>query len=364
MADPMNLSPALAGLTPQIWDDQFFREYIRENQFMSLMGSDEAAVIQLKDDLQRRPGDRVTFAFVNRLIGAGVRGHQVLRGNEEILNDRSMTIQVLPIRHAVAIDKWTAQQSAIDKRQAAKFGLKNWMMELMRTDIINAMMSVAPNVTYAQATATQRDAWLANNADRILFGNRRSYTAGTAATSMANLTATQGRMTAATISLARRMARSAHPRIRPYRMMNGSEWFVAYLNQYAFRDLREDPKYQQDLQFAMERGKDNPLFAGGDLVYDGVIIKEEVEFPVMTGAGGGGTDVAQSVLLGAQSLGCAWAQRTQTTEDSYDYAWENGVGIEEIRGIDKLRFGKGVNDFDNLVDHGVFTMFNAVPADA
>ena len=61
------------------------------------MGADEAAVIQLKDDLERRPGDRVTFAFVGRLIGAGVRGHQVLRGNEEILNDRSMTIQVTPI---------------------------------------------------------------------------------------------------------------------------------------------------------------------------------------------------------------------------------------------------------------------------
>lgn len=364
MPDPMNLSPANAGLTPQIWDDQFFAEYVRENQFSILMGADEAAVIQLKEDLQRRPGDRVTFAFVGRLVGAGVRGHQVLRGNEEILNDRSMVVQVQPIRHAVAIDKWTAQQSAIDKRQAARAGLKNWEVELMRADIISAFLSVANNTTYAQATPAQRDAWLANNGDRALFGSTRAYTAGTAATSMANLTATQGRMTKRTLELAKRMARMAHPRIRPYRTKDGVEWFLAYLNPLAFRDLRNDPEYRADMQWAMERGKDNPLFSGGDLITDGIIVKEEPEFPILTGAGGGGADVVQSVLLGAQAVGCAWAQRPKTTEDTYDYGWENGVGIEEIRGISKLQFGKGTNDQDQLVDHGVFTMFNSAPPDA
>ena len=248
-------------------------------------------------------------------------------------------------------------------------------MELFRSDIINSMMSVAPNITFAQATVAQRDAWVANNSDRILFGDKRAYTAGTAATSLANLgtpvpatgnlpATVTGRMTRSTLELAKRMARSAHPRIRPYRTKQGVEWFIAYLHPLAFRDLRNDPSFRQDLQFAMERGKDNPLFAGGDLLSDGIIIKEDVEFQTLTGAGANGTDVAQSVLLGAQALGCAWAQRTQTTEDAYDYGWENGVGIEEIRGIDKLRFGRGANDQDNLVDHGVFTMFSAVPADA
>jgi N4-gp56 family major capsid protein len=376
MADPMNLSPALAGLTPQIWDDNFFREYVRENQFASLMGADEAAVIQLKDDLERRRGDRVTFAFVGRLNGAGVRGHQVLRGNEEILNDRSMTIAVQPIRHAVAIDDWTAQQSVINKREAAKFALKDWIMELMRSDIINAFMSVATNVTFAQATPAQRDAWVQNNADRILFGGLRANTAGTAAASMANLTnagppagaapGTLGtsRMTKRMLELAKRQARAAHPRIRPYRTRNGVDTYVAYLHPLAFRDLRDDPEFRTDLQFAMERGKDNPLFTGGDLLTDGIVVKEEPEFATLTGAGGGGVDVAQSVLLGAQALGCAWAQRTVTKTDDYDYGFEHGVAVQEIRGIDKLRFGKGANDQDNLVDHGVFTMFSAIPADA
>ena len=51
MADPMNLSPANPGLTPQIWDDKFFAEYIRENQFLPLMGADESR----RHPAKRRP---------------------------------------------------------------------------------------------------------------------------------------------------------------------------------------------------------------------------------------------------------------------------------------------------------------------
>lgn len=364
MADPMNLSPSNVGLTPQIWDDRFFAEYIRKNQFAKLMGSNEEAVIQLKDDLERRPGDRVTFAFVGRLTGAGVRGHQVLRGNEEILNDRSMGVIINPIRHAVAIDKWTAQQSAINKRNAAKVALKNWSIELMRADTITSLLAIAPQITYGAGTATQQNAWVSNNADRVMFGNTLSNTTGVGSTSLLNVSAAVGRMSKSVLETAKRQARMAHPRIRPYMDKDGTEWFVAFLHPYAFRDLRNDPSYRTDMQFALERGKGNPLFSGGDLITDGIIVKEEPDMPLLTGVGTGGVNVAQCVMLGAQAIGMAWAQRTQTTEDSYDYKWENGVGIEEIRGIDKLRFGTGPNDQDNLKDHGVYTMFVAAPPDA
>ena len=33
MADPMNLSPANPGLTPQIWDDMFFAELFAKTNF-------------------------------------------------------------------------------------------------------------------------------------------------------------------------------------------------------------------------------------------------------------------------------------------------------------------------------------------
>lgn len=363
MADPMNISPANPGLTPQQWDSEFYSEYVRENQFFPLMGTDENAIIQVKEDLARRPGDRITFAFVGRLVGAGVRGSQVLRGNEEILNDRSMVVRIIPIRHAVAIDKWQAKKSAIDKRQAARAALKNWAVELMRGDTIQAMFSVN-GVPYPVATAAQRDLWLTDNSDRVLIGDKRSNTTTTMATSLANLSATSGKMTRRTLELAKRMARAANPRIRPLRTRKGSDSFAVYLHPLAFRDLRNDPEMREDLRMAAERGADNPLWSGGDLMVDGMVIKEEPEFISLPGPTAG-VKVAQGVLLGAQALGYAVAQRTESTEDVYDYGWENGVGVEEIRGIEKLQFGKSPTaDTGNLVDHGVVTMFSSVTDDA
>ena len=363
MADPMNLSPANPGLTPQQWDSDFYAEYVRENQFFPLMGTDENAIIQVKEDLARRPGDRITFAFVGRLVGAGVRGHQVLRGNEEILNDRSMVVKILPIRHAVAIDKWTAKKSAYDKRQAARAALKNWAVDLMRSDTITAMLSVN-GVPYTVATEAQKNLWLTDNSDRVLIGDKRGNTASTMATSLANLSATSGKMTRRTLELAKRMARAASPRIRPLRTRKGSDSFAVYLHPLQFRDLRNDPEMREDLRMAAERGADNPLWSGGDLIVDGMVVKEEPEF-VSLPAATGGVKVAQGVLLGAQALGYAVAQRTESTEDVYDYGWENGVGVEEIRGLEKLQFGKSAtSDTGNLVDHGVVTMFSSVADDA
>ena len=70
----MALTTARAGLTPQLWDDDFFIEYVRSNRFKRYMGTDENSIIHLKEDLTKKKGDRITFAAVNKLTGAGVTG--------------------------------------------------------------------------------------------------------------------------------------------------------------------------------------------------------------------------------------------------------------------------------------------------
>src|SRR5687767_10277347 len=110
----MSNTTARAGLTPQLWDDQFFMAYVRENRFKRYMGTDENAIIQLKEDLTKKNGESVTFALVNELTGAGVTGNQTLEGNEEGLDTRSHAVSVAPLRHAVAISNWDEQKSAID----------------------------------------------------------------------------------------------------------------------------------------------------------------------------------------------------------------------------------------------------------
>ena len=122
---------------------------------------------------------------------------------------------------------------------------------------------------------------------------------------------------------------------------------------------------QAKLQYAAERGKDNPLFTGGDIIHDGVIVREVPELPVISGVGASSIDVGQAMLCGAQALGVAWAERTKTTTNVRDYGFMAGTGLQEIRGIGKLRFGTdGTTDKTAPKDQGMVTLFTSSVADS
>jgi N4-gp56 family major capsid protein len=373
MAD-MNVTPARGGLAPQIWDKLFFAEYIRANRFRKYMGTDENSLIQVKDSLTTKNGDTITFAAVRRLVGAGVTGNTVLEGNEEILDQRSMKLTVAPIRHAVAVSEWDEQKSTIELRDMAKTSLKNWSMEKLRSDIIISLSSMGTingvTIPYATATATQRNLWLASNSDRVRFGAAAAnYSGGVLATALLTIDPVADKMTGAFLSLCKRQAQTASPHIRPISTVdtNDEEWFVAFLPSLVFRDFRNDPPVLAANTQARPRETkwmDNPMFAGGDLVWDGIIVREIPELPVLSGTGTAGADAAMSFLCGAQAIGAGWAQRSKTTTNVRDYGYFNGVGVQEIRAIGKLEFGRDpASDVGTLVDQGIFTMFTSAQAD-
>lgn len=375
---------ARAGLTPQQWDDQFFTEYVRANRFKPYMGTNEFSMIHMKEDLTRKPGDKITFAAA-RSLGGGVTGNQVLEGNETELDTRSKTVTVAPLRNAVIVTEWDEQKSAIDLRDAGKSALKVWAMEKMREDVITALKSI-PNsagvmVPYETATAAERNAWLVANADRVQFGALISNaSSGVMATALATVDATDDKLTASLVSMIKRRAQTARPRMTPIRVNGDEEWYVLFANPMSFRDLSQDATIVANRREALERGKSNPLFTSGDIIHDGVIVREipEMGLPfaasatsvgqvggILADVGAGGTvDVGFNFLCGAQALGMGWARRLKSTTDVRDYGFRNGVGVMEVRGIEKLMFGTGANDTDTLVQNGVFTLFTSAQPDA
>jgi N4-gp56 family major capsid protein len=369
MAD-MNVTPARQGLTPLVWDSDFFTEYVRKNQFARYMGTTMGAMIQVREDLTRKAGDTVVFPTVRRLVGAGVSGNTVLEGNEEILNARSLNLVVSAFRHAVAVSDWDEQKSVIDLREAAREALMVWELEKMRNDIITSLEAITADnnvqVSYAAATAGQRNTWMVNNADRVLFGASKSNAvSGVMATALLTVDNTADKMTAAIVTLAKRIARTASPRIRPISVNDDEEWFVMFMPSLPFRDLMQDPVIINTLQYAWDRGRDNPLFTAGDILYNGVIIREVPEMPIIAGAGTGGIDVAMSALCGAQALGVAWAQRMKSTTNVRDYGYFHGVGLQEMRGVGKLRWGVDPTvDTTKPVDAGVVSVFTSAVPDA
>ena len=134
-------------------------------------------------------------------------GNVILEGNEEVINACPLVVVVGVIRHAVAVSDWDEQKSVIDLLSAGRQVLMNWAKNKLRADIIVSLGSITADgniiIPYAAATAAQRNTWMVNNADRVLFGHlKANAVSGVYATALQTLTATADKMTAAIVTLA------------------------------------------------------------------------------------------------------------------------------------------------------------------
>jgi hypothetical protein len=168
----------------------------------------------------------------------------------------------------------------------------------------------------------------------------------------------------------KRMAQAASPKVMPVMLKEmDQEWYVCWVGPRAWRDLTEDNPTTNPLTLANRdartRGVDNPLFTGDSLIWDGMILRELPEIqPLESSLSSAGVSIEPVYLCGAQAIGLAWAQRTKSTTDTDDYEFLHGVGVQEIRGIEKLRFGTAAGaDTTTPKDHGIVTGFFAAAAD-
>src|SRR5207244_6306444 len=109
-------------------------------------------------------------------------------GNEVDLGLANTAVRVDWIRQGVKIPKSTSFRTAIDIWDASKPQLRTWSSETLRDDTLLAFNSVIvpgtldaqglpgtdTQVNYPLATAGQRNTYLLNNQDRIIFGNARA----------------------------------------------------------------------------------------------------------------------------------------------------------------------------------------------
>lgn len=353
------------GLTVEQWDDQFFTEYLTENRFAGEMGTSETSIIQVKEALMKKKGDRVNFALVNRLTNDAITGSNTLEGNEEDMASRSFELAVNKRRNGVRIAEIDEQFSAISLREAAKGVLKDWSLKDTEDQIIRAL-SGFNGTRYGDASESTKDAWLVDNADRVLFGKVRSNNSSNDhSASLANCDTTNDLLTAAAVSKMKTIAETvANPLIRPIRSQTkmGRRYYILYAHPYAFDDLKGDTtitQAQREVNMQMENER---LFEGGDLFWDGVIIKKIEQAATEWNFGLVGASSARVVgayLCGAQAVGAAYAKRWQSKEETFDYGDKKGVAIEAIYGIGKMQFGSGSGDRDDLKDHGVVTGYFA-----
>ncbi len=352
-----------AALQVKLWESKFFTEYVQENLFSQFMGTSENAVIQVRQELGTKKGKSITFAKVDRLTGSGVTGSNTLEGNEEAMDDRSMEVVINKIRNAVRVSEIEEKKSAISLHEAGRSTLMTWSMEETRDRVI-ARLGDINGVAFGTSDATQRDAWLVDNADRVLFGDQ-IVNATTNDHSVATTTIIAGdKLSAGVLSLMKRIALSANPKIKPIRVKGGKRFFVVFAGPLTFRDLALDSTIVTAQREVTIRMQNNKLFKGGDIEWDGMIVHQIDDIATIDDVGAGGTvDVSPVYLCGAQALGMAWGKRWKTVTETFDYGDKVGVGIEAIYGLEKMVFGTGSSDLADLKDNGVMTAWLASTAD-
>lgn len=354
-----------SGLQVKQWDDKFFTEYLTENRFAMEMGTNENSIIQVKEDLTKKKGDRVHFALVNKLTQSATTGSNTLEGNEERLDTRSFPVTVDKRRNGVRVAEIDEQFSAIDLRDAGKAALKDWSIKDTEALVIQALASI-DGTNYALASEASKDSWLANNSDRVLFGVTRLNNSGNDhSASLANLDTTNDLLTPDALSLMKLMANTnASPKIRPIKTEEkaGRRYYVAYAHPLAFRDLKANTAMRQAQREVRLEAENNRLFQGGDLLWDGIIVKEVTDMYdllTLTGVGASSATAVPVFLVGAQAVASAYAKRWQSKTETFDYGDKQGVAIESIYGIAKTQFGSGAADTDTKKDHGVVTGYFA-----
>lgn len=374
-------------------------DFLRSSRFDPWMGDSATMPIVRLSDFNT-DGYQLNIPLVNQLSSRGV-GAGVLSGAEEQLDDYGFPLWTDFARNAVAFNKQREKDASFDIPSSARSLLRAWAKRTIRDDLVDTLLSLPlgtiqtgrgsgtnggnriNGIKYADATAAQRNTWFTNNPDRILVGSQASNYSTTAATALANVDSTNDKLTAAVVSQLKRVAQAttasgSAPAINPY-MTEGTdeEWYVLFVGSRAFRDLRNDSTMFQANRDARPRENSgvvdsggNPIFSGGSMVWDGVIIKEIPEIttrlttsaPLLT-AGASSIPVEPVFLCGQSALAFGVGQMPRvTTKRDTDYDFVNGVGVEAQYGVAKIaraNFGSTA-----LKDFGMVTGFVSGTADA
>jgi hypothetical protein len=341
------------------------REYVRQNMFSPYTGEGLNAIIRVRQEL-KSGGEQMNIPLVTKLNGTG-KSTGVLAGAEERIDNYGQRVWLDWWRHAVVTTKAEQHKDSADIFGEAKPLLSDRGKELQRDELIEAFMALpsesAPanlgtdegqrvnGIKFADSTAAQKNTWLADNVDRVVFGtslsNHYSSTAIASFTSALSVVGSAQKFTATVLQTLKRRAELCSPKIRPYRTDDGYEYYVVFAGTYAFRDMKASLEtINRDARPREGRGMDNnPIFQDGDLLYDGVIVRKVPEISNFVNSaqwsalvsGGVSGRIEPVFLCGQQAAAIAYGQMAKPTfrkED--DYGFINGVGVEMAYGVTKM----------------------------
>lgn len=319
------------------WSSELMKEALKKTFALQFMGENSNNIIQIKTELNKDAGDRITFGIKQQLRGAGVQGDDTLEGQEEALETYAQNLTINQLRHAVrSAGKMSEQRVPFTMRNESRDGLADWWADRIDTWFFN---QIAGNTEQADVRYTGMVATVAPDAFHMVFGG-----AGTSENSLSATTTM--RFTLSMIDRAVEKAAMATNAMRPV-MVGNKARYVAFLHPYQVTALRTSAGDSQwaDIQqaaLAANASEDNPIYSGALGVYNETVLHKSVRVPLVTGPAGAGT-VARAILCGAQAAVMGFGRESGKNtmswyEEMFDYGNKLGVKAGLIGGLTKCRF--------------------------
>lgn len=330
----------------KLWSEKLFREALAATWASKFMGTDSNSLIQILEDTQKGPGDRIRTILRMQLSGDGIQGDGTLEGNEEALVTHTDNLLIDQLRHAVrSAGRMTEQRIPFSIREEARMGLQDWWADKFDTWFMNQISSNT-------AVTDQRNTGL--NAVTTADANHAIY-AGVA-TAESNLSANSSQtFSLEIIDRAVVRAKTVTPLMRQIALDGGERRLVMFLTPEQVYDLRINTNTGQWLDIqkaAMQGGRigENPIFNGALGVYNDVILHESTRLPLITTANGANQG-GRAVLAGPQACMMAFGRanspmRATWVEELFDFGNSLGVAAGFISGLKKTVYNS--EDFSTI----------------
>lgn len=352
-------------LSNKLWAAKFAKEVEKKTYFGRFMGEGEDNIIQVKTEMNKSAGDKLTMGLVMQLTGDGRTEGQALEGNEESFTTYDDSLFINELRHAVRVkNKGSIDQQRVPEnlRTIARNRLAQWYAVRMDTVMFLHLCGYTGAAFTKDGQTVDRTLGVYNGNNTIVApSSNRIYRANAEANDQAINNATTHRILLEHIDHLVWMAKTASPLISPINV-NGQDKYVMFLHPSQVRDLRTDASTSRITWFNTQRarleggqGMDNPIFSGALGEYNGVVLHEAYRITngVHSSTGAAVANTKRAVFLGKQAACVAWGRDTPSstkyswTEELFDYENQLGVGLGTVWGIKKSIFNSV--DFATLV---------------
>lgn len=343
-------------LTAEQWDDGIFEEYLQQLWFMHIMGESSDMCINVKTELQKKPGDAITVGIRSQLKGGHVTGRNKGVGNEGRVDFYGQRFTIDNDRQVVKVEDVPMSQKRVpwDVLKQVREALVDQSKQQLENDIMTALCDTASGRVRG----------------RYIYGATDGNWNATHTTALTNIDNAADQLTTGITDIAKRKALipiNATAKIRPMKVQVGQsfqEWFISVHHPYSVRDMILNDAAWKNAQLNVPpiSGNSHVLYTGASFKgsWNGVLLYEWDRVPLVAST----IQVGHGLLMGAQAGVVVWGQTSKFSEDtSQDLGHDYVAELHEIRGIGKVVYNRSSVSGETNEDAGVVHIFSAAVAD-